>query len=113
MRTKDWTYFKKILLNRRDEVILELRKYAESGNDLHGNENKYCSHMADTGSDTHQNELNWYSAHRQKKYLQHIERALERIEKGQYGICIECCKEIPRNRLRVVPHSQYCVSCKS
>ena len=113
MRTIDLTYFKKILLNKQDEVIIELRKCAERRNDLPGNENKYGSHMADTGSDTQQNELSGYSAHRQRKYLQYIERALERIENRQYGICIECGKEIPRKRLKVVPHSQYCVTCKS
>lgn len=113
MRTKDLTYFKEILLNRRNEVIIELRKRAESRNDLPGNENKYGSHMADTGSDTIEKELYMYSAHRQRRYLQHIERALKRIEKGQYGICIECGKEISRKRLKVVPHTQHCVPCKS
>ncbi len=113
MRTKNLTYFKKILLNSRNEVILELRNRAEGGNDLPGNENKYGSHMADTGSDTIQNELNMYSTHRQRNYLQHIERALERIRRRQYGICIECGKEIARKRLKVVPHTQHCVPCKS
>lgn len=113
MGTKDLTYFKKILLNRRIEVIVELRKRAESRNDLPGNENKYGSHMADTGSDTIENELYMYSAHRQRKYLKHIEKALKRIEREQYGICIECGKEISRKRLKVVPHTQHCVSSKS
>ena len=112
MKEKDLGYFKNILLKRREEVIVELRKRAENGNDLPDYEKRYGSHMADIGSDTIQNELNVYSVHRQRKYLQHIERALERIETGQYGTCIKCAKKIARNRLEIVPHTQHCILCK-
>jgi RNA polymerase-binding transcription factor DksA len=29
------------------------------------------------------------------------------------GYCIECGNEIPRERLEAVPHTRYCVTCKS
>ncbi len=34
-------------------------------------------------------------------------------EEGDYGKCIICHKEISKERLEVVPHTQHCVSCKN
>lgn len=39
-------------------------------------------------------------------------KALESIEKGRYGICKYCNKEIDVNRLRARPASSSCISCK-
>ncbi len=39
--------------------------------------------------------------------------ALERMEKGRYGYCKRCNKEIPEKRLALIPETQYCVSCES
>jgi DnaK suppressor protein len=38
--------------------------------------------------------------------------ALERIERGDYGLCERCGKEIPAERLEAVPAATLCVSCK-
>lgn len=42
-----------------------------------------------------------------------IEQALKRIEKGNYGFCKRCNKEIPEKRLELVPETSYCVDCES
>jgi RNA polymerase-binding transcription factor DksA len=51
-----------------------------------------------------------------------LDDALRRIDKGTYGICIDCmetpkelcktCPLIPKERLEAVPHAQLCVECK-
>ena len=48
-----------------------------------------------------------------KDRKKNIKIALERIEKGRYGICKRCNKEIPSKRLELIPETQYCVSCES
>lgn len=45
--------------------------------------------------------------------LREVEKALERIEQGTYGICANCGKEIPAARLEARPESTLCVDCKS
>jgi len=40
-----------------------------------------------------------------------VERALELIEDGTYGICESCGKSIPLNRLDVLPYATLCVDC--
>jgi DnaK suppressor protein len=42
-----------------------------------------------------------------------IDRALEKIEDGTYGLCEQCGDPIPEPRLQALPHAALCVSCKS
>lgn len=44
--------------------------------------------------------------------LRDVEKALERIAKGTYGICKYCNKEITEKRLRARPASSSCIDCK-
>lgn len=44
--------------------------------------------------------------------LRDVTKALESIEKGKYGICKYCEKEIDRKRLEARPTSSSCISCK-
>jgi len=40
-----------------------------------------------------------------------IRAALERIEDGTYGVCVNCGEEIAEERLDVVPHAPRCRNC--
>ncbi len=44
--------------------------------------------------------------------LRDVDSALARIEKGEYGLCKYCNKEIDPNRLLARPASSACVECK-
>mgnify|MGYP000885761827 CR=1 FL=1 len=41
-----------------------------------------------------------------------ITKALERIEDGDYGICLDCEEKIAPKRLQAIPWAAYCVSCQ-
>lgn len=41
-----------------------------------------------------------------------IDDALNRLEEGTYGICIDCGEEISEGRLKVVPFAIHCVKCQ-
>jgi len=48
----------------------------------------------------------------QSKSLMQINRALERIEDGEFGICLECEEPISPKRLAAVPWAAYCLHCQ-
>ncbi|MDP3043659.1 MAG: TraR/DksA C4-type zinc finger protein [bacterium] len=48
-----------------------------------------------------------------EKTLRDIEETLNRIEKGAYGTCKYCGKEIDEERLMARPVSSACVKCKN
>lgn len=48
-----------------------------------------------------------------RQRIQDIDVALEQIEKGEYGICMNCGEEISPRRMEVRPFSRYCIECKT
>jgi DnaK suppressor protein len=46
------------------------------------------------------------------KILQAIEEALQRIDKGTYGVCRDCGGPIAAARLHAIPWTRVCISCK-
>jgi DnaK suppressor protein len=47
-----------------------------------------------------------------RETLVEIDDALNRIDAGAYGACMECGEEIPEKRLELLPFAQFCVNCK-
>lgn len=45
-------------------------------------------------------------------HLRLVNEALDRIESGDYGVCLACEKPIPSKRLRALPWARYCVACQ-
>jgi RNA polymerase-binding transcription factor DksA len=41
-----------------------------------------------------------------------VKEALERLEAGNYGKCVDCGKELPDERLDARPEAERCVSCQ-
>ena len=124
---KDLEHFKKIILEKRDEIIEQLQNLKEQMLDPstgeYINENSpYSLHMAEQGTDAMEREKTFLYAQRETKFLGYLEDALKRIENGTYGICVECIEEpqhlcetcplIPKARLEAVPHSQLCLPMK-
>jgi len=44
--------------------------------------------------------------------LKEINLALEKIQKGSYGKCEKCGKEIDQERLKVYPAARFCLNCE-
>ena len=44
--------------------------------------------------------------------LRQVDAALERLDDGEYGICLGCEEKIPARRLQVIPWARYCVGCQ-
>ena len=43
--------------------------------------------------------------------LRLVEEAIEKLDEGQYGICLECEELISEERLTVIPFASHCVDC--
>ena len=67
--------------------------------------------MADAGTDNFEQEFTLSLLASDGDTLEAIEAALERIEDGKFGICVECENTIPKTRLNALPHTPHCVKC--
>ncbi|MHC1701683.1 MAG: RNA polymerase-binding protein DksA [Humidesulfovibrio sp.] len=50
---------------------------------------------------------------RERKLIKKITQALQRIEDGEYGVCVDCGDEIGIARLKARPMTTLCINCKS
>jgi RNA polymerase-binding protein DksA len=114
---KDLDRFKELISERYNASMRELRyreqsameNQRETGVDL----SSYANHPAEAASDYANLTMNLNLAERDSKYLVQLEDALNRIEKGTFGICSVCKKTIPLHRLEAVPTTTKCVDCKN
>jgi len=66
-------------------------------------------HPADVASETEARELDVARQRLFEDRIALIDEALRRLERGEYGRCVICGKEIPLARLELVPETPYCV----
>ena len=124
---EDLDYFRTIILEKRNEIIEQLQNLRDQMMDpttgQYVNENSpYSLHMAEQGTDAMEREKIFLWAQRENKFLGYLDDALQRIENGTYGICVDCidepqnlcptCPLVPKERLVAVPHSQLCLPVK-
>jgi DnaK suppressor protein len=70
---------------------------------------------SDEGDLSQQHHEEWIFLNRNTidmKLLREISDALERIQHGTYGVCLECEEPISVKRLDAVPWARYCVRCQ-
>lgn len=98
-------HFEEILLQKRAEVMRDLEiMRAASQEDSEPNPS-YSTHLADHGTETLDHEQRFMFIQRDERYLSYINKALERIKNGTYGICVKSGLPIPKERLEAVPHT--------
>lgn len=51
------------------------------------------------------------SGTRMHRQLQQVLEALDRMENGTYGMCLQCRSPIPFERLEAVPETATCIGC--
>jgi DnaK suppressor protein len=52
------------------------------------------------------------TANLRSRMLREIDRALERVTRGTYGVCEGCGEDISVGRLKAIPWAHYCVTCQ-
>jgi DnaK suppressor protein len=67
---------------------------------------------ADAGTATFEREHDLSLAANSRDLLAQVERALERLDAGTYGICEVCGNPIGKERLKAFPKVTMCVTCK-
>ena len=71
------------------------------------------SDLLDRASQISEREFSHHLCSREKLYMRRIERSLQDIEDGVYGLCDQCEEEIAYKRLKARPTARYCIGCKT
>lgn len=114
---KELNDFKAQIIQKKEDVLKDIIKSQDIADNMLENSNtssvNYSSHLADAGADHSEIEKAYYWVQRENKFLQYLDRALEMIEEGTFGICKICGDKIHPERLLEVPHTTSCFECKN
>ncbi len=112
---KELDYFRALIMEKRQaalEDIERMRGQLADAREQSENDTAYSFHMADAGTDAMEREKLYLMMARQQKYLGYLDRALDRIDNGTYGVCKVTGNPISRERLEAVPHTEISIEAK-
>jgi DnaK suppressor protein len=92
------------LLNKRALILSAMRLDRAQPNERVPEE--------DQGTVAHEEFVSMRLNHLDYAQLRMINEALDRMESGDYGVCLSCEGEIPNKRLAALPWAKYCVPCQ-
>jgi RNA polymerase-binding transcription factor DksA len=70
------------------------------------------NHPGDIGSELHDEELDETTEMFLEEEERRIAEARRALADGTYGICLECRREIPAQRLQAMPEAVRCIDCQ-
>ncbi len=108
--SKEFEKVKQQLIDEREALLKEVQASYEICREL-GQDG--VPDIGDMSSVTYSRDVLFNLSATQKQRISDIDAALERIDKGEYGICMECEEEISPRRMEVRPFSRYCIECKT
>ncbi|MGE0127384.1 MAG: TraR/DksA family transcriptional regulator [Blastocatellales bacterium] len=100
--------YRQQLLDERDRIKQDILGRTELPPTF---ENDGVLDSADSSVREHSMDLEGRLMNMKSERLEHINAALQRIERGDYGICVKCRKEIDPKRLDAEPAAMTCMDC--
>ncbi len=104
---RDLKKFRDLLLEKRAELVGDVESLETDARSF--DEGISYEHMADTGTASYEQEFTLGLVESERRMLREIDEALDRIEKGTYGVCIESGEPIGRPRLEAKPWAKHSI----
>ena len=105
MTKSELNRFKNILQDRLSELAMVLRKREGIAIEKSPDALDEVQHAAER-------ELAIRNLDRESNLLRNVKGALQRIQEGSYGVCLNCEEPINPKRLDAVPWAAFCVRCQ-
>lgn len=101
--------FKDLLEEKRREIIRKAQQTLDEDMTLDAND---LPDEMDLASSEYLQSFTFRLRGREKVFLDKIQKALEKLEAGAFGVCDECGDRISIKRLEARPETTLCIRCK-
>lgn len=95
----------------RDRALLKDEALRADGGEASGGLSNVPLHLGDLGTHASEEEMTLGLIENEEQFIEEINAALERIERGTFGVCEACGRPISGKRLEVLPYARHCVEC--
>ncbi|WP_432737246.1 RNA polymerase-binding protein DksA [Maridesulfovibrio sp. FT414] len=109
MDQKELVFFRETLNKMLDDI---LQKGQETIEDMNESGENYAD-PADRATAESDRAFTLRLRDRERKLIKKIQRAIQRIDDGDFGICHSCGDDISVARLKARPVTTLCIACKS
>jgi len=109
MRKRELNQIKKLLIQQLSKLLSR----ADCSLDDVGESNENLSDVLDRAAKIAERNFSHRLCSREKLLIRKIERSLQDIENGDYGLCQHCEEYISVKRLKARPTARYCIDCKT
>jgi len=109
MKKKEIERYRKVLLERQRALVQAAMSMKEQGM---GFEQADLPDEVDLAATEWGQSMNLRLRDRELVLWKKINKALEKIEKGTFGVCERCGEEISTKRLEARPVAELCIRCK-
>ena len=109
MDKKKAEYYKKRLVATQDELLRLVTKSERDGREA---DEEATQDIADKAANSYTKEFLFHQSDENRRVLQMVNEALERLKNGSYGLCVSCQGEVQVKRLEAVPWARHCFECQ-
>ncbi|MCU0665335.1 MAG: TraR/DksA family transcriptional regulator [Myxococcota bacterium] len=109
MKPKDLEKFEKLLYEKRQRLLKNAQQTLESEMTL---DSADLPDEMDLASSEYLQSFQFRLRGRERSFLSKIDKALEKIKDGSFGVCEECSEPISPKRLEARPETSMCIKCK-
>lgn len=115
---KNTEELKKKLEAQKNSLQKELESFAKEDKNIKNNWEAKYPNREDGDKEEEADEVQEYDnmlslEHSLEFKLKDVNDALEKMEKGNYGLCEKCNKEIEAERLQAAPEARLCMRCNN
>ena len=101
--------FKKRLLAKQSELLRMVTKSEQDGREADG---EATQDIADKAANSYTKEFLFHQSDDNRRTLNLVVEALERIKASSFGLCAACQEEVQAKRLDAVPWARHCIECQ-
>ena len=109
MQSKELKQMEALLLAKKNALLKEVEERFKKQKD---DNNEKLTDVAEIASSGLSSDMEMQLVEEDARELKQIEDALARIKAGHYGTCEQCGCLIKKARLKAIPFTTLCVSCK-
>lgn len=101
----------KLISNMQDNTLFGNTQNTTSERYSSGELSSYDNHLGDMGTEVFMQDMQNSLTNHEKGRLYQVDKALDKIENGTYGICEICKNHIDEDRLDLIPETDLCSNC--
>lgn len=101
--------FRKRLIAKQAELLRLVTKSEQDGREA---DEEATQDVADKAANSYTKEFLFHQSDDNRRMLNLVNEALERIKTSSYGLCVACQEEVQAKRLDAVPWARHCIECQ-